>query len=367
MIPKYLKHQKLKPDQYPTFDHLAFLKRGRDFCIEKGSPILEEYREDLVKNIDSLERESKSILRDQEYISRDTERARKENLELIADKYRKEGQLPADLVSNKPQAFTVITYYGEVIEKALREALADQAELEKKMKENLRSLSEKYAAGIEKQAEALKSEGNEFDAGILSKEATKARNDIDYFLEIVRAKDPLPEGLKSDPSIMSLDQLIVGVWNSESSDTVFYFYNDGTTASKKPRKTGTWRVEEEQVVADWGAAKLDFLTFPPDDPNRFLAKYNNGELIYFNRATPLLTDPVLGEWEVADNPNIIFTFNSDKSVDNGTGNKHGKWQKTEDSYLITWSNGVSWGLEMEDSKILHISRPNGTTNTLVRK
>ena len=266
-----------------------------------------------------------------------------------------------------PEAFTSITYYPEVAEKALREALADQAKIENKMKDELKPLSESYAKGVEKQAGALKSEGNDYDAGILLTEAKQARDDVDYFLKIVQGEDPLPEGLGNDPSHMSSNQLIVGVWNSESTDTVFTFRANGTAESKKPRKTGTWRVEGEQVVADWGGDKQDSLIPTPGNPNQFLAKYRNGELVYFNRATPLLTDPIVGQWEVADNSNIIFTFDSDKSVNNGTGNKNGKWQKTEDSYLITWSNGVSWGFEMEDSKILHISRPNGTTNTLVRK
>ena len=43
-----------------TFDHLAFLKRPRDYCADKGSAILTESNEDLKKNIDSLERKAKS-------------------------------------------------------------------------------------------------------------------------------------------------------------------------------------------------------------------------------------------------------------------------------------------------------------------
>ncbi|MGJ8725317.1 MAG: serine/threonine protein kinase [Roseibacillus sp.] len=353
-----------------TFDHLTFLKRGRDFCSEKGEKILTEYHEDLVKNIESLEREGKSILRDQEYLTRDDERARKENLEAAIEKYRQEGRLPTTLVSATPGAFTALSYFssGEVVEKELREALAEQAEIDKELTKNLQPLAEVYANGVEKQAETLKGEGNDFDAGILLTEATKARDSSDYFLKIVKGEDPLPEGLNSDPAHMSADKLVVGEWKSESTDTLFIFHDNGTAEAKKPRKTGTWRVEGEQVVADWGGDKQDLVTLTSDDPNRILVKYKKGDLFYFDRTTPLVTEPVVGEW-VFENPtnDIVFTFNSDKSVNNGKGNKNGQWQKTEDGYLITWNNGVAWKIEMEDSKTLLLSRHNGVTSRLVRK
>ena len=355
------------PAPVSTFDHLAFLKRGRDYCSKNGSEILAEYQEELIKNIDSLEREGKAILRKEEYITRDAERERKANLEATVETYRKEGRLPSTLVSAKPAAFIALTFYNEVTEKALREALVDQREIEKEMKDSLLPLAEVYAKGVSEKAGALKSEGNDYDAGILMTEAKQALDDPAYFLKIVNGEDPLPEGLTNDPAHMPTSKLIVGEWKSESTNTVFTFNADGTSESKKPTKTGVWRIEGEKVVADWGGDKQDYLIPTPGNPNQFLAKYRNGELVYFNRATPLVTDPIVGQWEVADNSKIIFTFDSDKSVNNGTGNKHGKWQKTEDSYLISWNNGVSWRFEMEDSKILHISRQDGTTNKLVRK
>lgn len=458
---------KIKEAPVSTFDHLGFLKRGRDYCIQKGANPLTEYHEDLLKNIARLEREGKSILRNEDYISNDDERARRNAIELTIKKYDEAGRLPENLVTIVPESFARLTYESAVVGKILREATAEQKNIEQELESNLQPLAEVYAGGIEKQAQTLSTEGNEYDANILLKEAKQARNNFPYFLKIVRGENPLPPALNNDPSHMSLEELLVGRWRAESSKTTFIFSADGAAKSRNPTQRGDWRIEGEQIIADWGTHK-DLITIVPGEYNRFLANFRgNGRLVYFSRIdkdipsdetsntqeetpteTPVesnapivgnwlhqertkksiytfqaggevlrdggkasgkwkadgqdrylvqwstgillkitmadndtlnlnegvaeltrIIDPIVGKWNLVSVPNsdVVFTFNRDHSVDNGTWNKKGTWAKVDGDYRITWNSGKLLTLEFQGTDAVTTTDSRGTRQRLSRQ
>lgn len=175
-----------------TFDHMAFLQRGRDFFVRSARSPLEEHEKNLIKIIDRLEREGKSILRDEDYITRDAERARKDELELVMEKYRQEGSLPNNLLEAQPNGLSGLTFRNEVVDNAIREALTEQNETHQELKIELEKQSANYAVGVRKQAEKLAAEGNAYDADILEQEADLAEKSFPYFLEIVKGTNPTP-------------------------------------------------------------------------------------------------------------------------------------------------------------------------------
>ena len=253
-----------------TFDHLAFLKRGRNFFIDKANKTLKEHSDSLLKNIDSLERKGKSILRD-EYITRETKRARKDNLEATMEGYRRTGRLPGNLIKNTPDSLNDLTYQDSLIEKAIRDALDEQKEADLQLEDDLRPFSKSYANGIRKQSVTLKNEENDFDAKILEEEAYLAQTSFPYFLRILKGEAPLPpslQGSSTNQQGSSLGKLIVGKWEMRNSPITFVIANDNTAISSFQKKPGTWSLKDNTIIIDWGNHK-DQISFEEGQPDQF--------------------------------------------------------------------------------------------------
>ena len=221
-----------------TFDHLAFLTRGRNFFTEKAKKTIVEHQSNLIKNIERLEREGKSILRNEEYITREDERARKANLEAIIQGYQDTGHLPTNLNESTPEAFYNLTSQDSLVDKAIRDALEEQAKVNLQLETELRPLSSSYAEGIRKQVATLQKEGNDYDAEILEGEAQLAQTSFPYFLKIVKGENPNPPSLTAESSQMNLAELITGQWKMKHTNVTFNISNCLLYTSPSPRDRG---------------------------------------------------------------------------------------------------------------------------------
>lgn len=245
-----------------TFDHEGFLRRGRDYCRQNASRNLASYHEALLKNIESLEREGKAILRDEEYIDRDTERARKDNLALAISKLITLGRLPKSLAEETPEAFSDLTFRDGVVSAAIREALDDQAKLDADIETTLKPLLVSYLAGVRKQATTLADEGNQVDAEILEREAAATEGSFPRFLAILQGED-LPAPLTEDAAEELANSLgsalgdfnIVGEWKRQGAkkEVTYTMTKEKTILLDGGKAKGTWEKAEDGIFKVlWG-------------------------------------------------------------------------------------------------------------------
>jgi serine/threonine-protein kinase len=351
-------------EQVSTFDHLGFLKRGRDFCVKNADKALTEYREKLIKNIDRLEREGKSILRDDDRIDRESERASRDNLELLMDQYRKAGRLPSDLLEETPDSLARLNWREEVVERAIREALDQQDEIERDLEDELKPLAISYATGVRKQADKLQDEGNDYDAQILGQEADQAEESFSYFLEILNGNNPTPSGLGAD-SEGNVDgsSFVVGNWlrDKKGKEIVYSFFGDGTVLLDHGRARGKWT----QFAP--GTYRLDLksgvsLTLEVIGADTLEV---NGGIFELKRES----ETIVGQWKLGpeSDPDVVFTFTDDNRADNGKWNEKGSWAKTSDGYRVSWNSGRSINLEFVGPDELKASNSDGEVRSLFRK
>lgn len=358
--------QEIKP--VSTFDHAAFLKRGRDFCRQNSTQILAEYKEDLIKNIDRLERDGKSILRDEEYITRDTERSRKGNLELALNKLRQKGRLPENLAEETPEALSALTYREGVVKSAILEALDEQHQLDQKIEEDLKPLLASYISGIRKQATKLAKEENSLDAEILENEATQTEENFPRFLQILEGED-FP--VEAENSKGALAEKILGKWKRQGSEMTFEFRENGAASATNPTMEGEWVIEGQKVTVTWDKGHTDVLgpfrgTSLPcqsgvDDTAYLLEKVPVGEV------TNTENDPIIGQWKQEDAKGpVIFTFHPDGSADNGRWGQKGRWAPQGNGYRISWPQGKWIDFEIIDKDQVRSLNSGGVVKTLHR-
>ena len=188
------------PQAVSTFDHAKFLKPGRDFFRGKASPIFTQHRKGLVKNIDTLERKAKAVLRNVSYLDNDVERARKKNIEREFQAFRTAGVLPDNIVTQMPESISAISYSSAQTKEILHDALEKQKLLKETLEADLQPLLKGYANGIRKKSEALAQEGNQVDADILEREAQAAESSFKRFCLILEGKDLPPPKRKKRAS-----------------------------------------------------------------------------------------------------------------------------------------------------------------------
>lgn len=245
-----------------TFDHDGFLQRGRDYCRQNAERELATYRGALVKNIESLQREGKSILRDEEYLDRDTERARRDKMARAIAEFITNGRLPAGLAVEPPEAFSELTDRDGVVSAAIQEALDEQDKLDDEIETSLQPLLESYLSGVRKQVAALAAEGNKVDAEILEREASATENSFPRFLAILQGEDLPPpdteepaEEPRGDSGEEVADFNIVGNWKREGGqkDISYTITEDKTILMDDGKANGTWEKSEDDTYhVKWG-------------------------------------------------------------------------------------------------------------------
>lgn len=177
-----------------TFDHADYFARGRSYCRREATPILEPYAKDLVKNIDSLERELKKVIRSSDFFSRDIERDCRNAMEATIKEYDAVGRLPDTLLADPPASFLTVASGGQsqAVNELLSTSLATQVQLDKDVVAKLLPIRQIYLDGIRKQASALRLEHNEIDAAILEHEISTIEESETYFRGILNGEEPEP-------------------------------------------------------------------------------------------------------------------------------------------------------------------------------
>ena len=362
-----------------TYDHVGFLKRGRDFCRQGASRALAEHSEDLLKNIDKLEREGRSILRDQSYLDRDTERARKELLQATIEVYKAAGRLPANFIEEPSEALTGLGFRSSEVELAMREAMDEQSIIDNKFKAEILPLQTQYVTGVRKQAENLRQEGNEYDASILENEASTTEGDLDRFIGILEGEEPIPEGLPGVPGEQSGTDAILGKWAYASSENYLNFKDDGSVQSRRPRMKGTYETEDDTIlilwnndetsrikVADTNPSYADYLDEATDQRFRLIKMPSSPSAMNDVSESELAADPMVGRWNLTINEKVIFTFKPDGTARSGVWGGSGTWKPTATGACISWG-GNAWieFVKVDDDTMKSISGK-GDIRTFVR-
>lgn len=319
-----------------SYDHHAFLKRGRAYCVQNTQRLITEYQEDLVKNIEGLGREGRAILRDEEYLDRKTESLRKDNMELVIKKFAREGRLPKNLATEIPESLGALTWREGVVEREVRDALDKQNNLDLALEENLKPVAGKYIAGLRKEADRLESEGQTADAKILRSEATEAESTPHYFVSIAKGEYPLPPGLESNPAMIALKAKVTGHWKAEDNNAELVILSNGETFLPKPVQDGTWAIEEEQVFLIWSDRK-EAISFPDEDPYSF-STYNHRArttTIYrrLDRPSTSSQDKIVGSWIRRAN-DAVYNFSSNGTFNIIKWNTLGSYKLEDDVYKL---------------------------------
>lgn len=339
-----------KPEKTPSkptalvpvsnFDHHAFLKRGRDFCIEHCQMKVTQHESKLIKNIEKLERKGKSILRDEEYLDRDTESLRRDNLALVIKKFEDEGRLPKSLPSELPEAFTALAYEDEMITKAVSDALERQSKLDLELTEQVKPVATKYIAGVRKEAERLEKEGFHFDAEILKNEVQAAETDSSYFISIIRGEDPLPQGLESDPKLMQLKARFLGHWKAVDSSSEIVIFSNGQSLLPQPWQKSTWIIEDDKVYLQWEDGKKEIFLSPTNSHQFTTYNHKKGtETVYQRLDIPQSgsSDLIVGSWVRYKNKAVYnFTAENTFQIPKWTGK--GNYEAIEGGYALFQPN-----------------------------
>ncbi|MDP0491262.1 MAG: protein kinase [Verrucomicrobiota bacterium JB023] len=221
--------------EVPAFDHMGFLAKGRTTLRAQTKRYFDEHQESILKHINGLERDCKRVLRNVDYISRDTERAREHNLELYIKELTDKVRLPEKMPEYLPEALGDLTYNSEETKMALHEAIEAQATTDLKLRADLQAPRDLYVTGIERQVEALREEGRDHDADILQSEADATKRDIERFIAVMKGSDLQPPRFGDSPSGGS----IVGKWTIEGTKPQVVF----TLTADKKADNGVWRAK----------------------------------------------------------------------------------------------------------------------------
>lgn len=318
-----------------TFDHSAFLARGRAYCRREAQFVLNPYEKDLVKNITNLERELRKIVRDGYYLSREAERLRRDAMEATLQEYEAEGRLPDNLLANPPA--TLIEVAGENTQLAVREllieAMAAQVLLDNQVKEELSPLRKVYLEGVQKQVTILHEEKNATDAAILKHEIETAEKSPSYFREILEGAEPqplLPEELVAKQNSQLLAGGIHGDWYRASVTPAWTirFRRNGRVNLNPGGITGTWRkLSSNQYEIIWPNGTSSQVA--PSAGG--LLEVNQGE--YFLSRQPL---PVVGSWQ-HKGEDTVWNFQPTGYVTSSSHELVGKWDAGEDKVVVTWA------------------------------
>ena len=256
---------------------------------------------------------------------------------------------------------------------------SDSKEIAPGLKKALMPLATIYVAGVRKQVDKLKAENNPYDANLLEQEANQAEESLPYFLKIVQGKNPLPW----DIVLTTLEELIVGRWQPEKKRTAFIFSADGTIKCEAPSKNGSWTVEGNRVIVDWGKYR-DRIEMVVGDRNRFVADYRGSgtRLVTFIREVqqPSFVEEekeekedkitpdefLIGDWlRDGIGRSALFSFLSDGKMNEDGRKSRGQWSSDGGKhYTVKLNSGTILKLEKKDADTLEI---NGGQFQLIRQ
>jgi serine/threonine protein kinase len=151
----------------PGFDTTEFFPRVRKIMQDKGKPIVATYKSNLLINLAEFERTVTTELRKLKY------RSEKGFADDFAAWRADGGRLPLDVNDSLDSI--------EDIEDLSTKYLQQQAAYDQKILQDLKSLTDTYILGINKQIERLQSENNSAGVSALNREIEKIEEDPTYF------------------------------------------------------------------------------------------------------------------------------------------------------------------------------------------
>jgi hypothetical protein len=242
-----------KPEPKPepkvsTFDHVAFLDKGRTKLMQTAQPHFAAHTEEIGKSVDRFERDLKRVARRLNNNQRDAGEAL---VEEVIGTVRETNRVP-------PKPPDVIPKYMDGIASDVREAFAeaaeDQAGIDAELDEQIAPLHDLYLSGISKQIETLRKAGDEIAVAALEEESAKTLDSMPRFIRILKGEDPDPPGAETGDVEADFEEWL-GSIKFDRADGTFWAVNGNKVmvigANGKPARPYDAIIDSKSRTVSW--------------------------------------------------------------------------------------------------------------------